>query len=92
MHFNVGDTVLRYRKNVPTLNDLITEHVVSKGMVNKIAGSGLNCSCLNLAFTRNPHDAIYNLMSEKVRNSIRVTKSQRVIHSLNKYFATLCEI
>ena len=80
------------RKNVPTLNDLISKHVVSKGMANKIAGSGLNFSCLKLAYTRNPHDGIYNLLSEKVRNSIRVTKSQRVIHSLNKYFATLCEI
>ena len=79
------------RKNVPTLNDLISEHVVSKGMANKIAGSGLNFSCLKLAYTRNPH-GIYNLLSEKVRNNIRVTKSQRVIHSLNKYFATLREI
>ena len=35
---------------------------------------------------------IYNLLSENVRNNIRVTKSHGVIHSLNEYFATLCEI
>lgn len=50
-------------KNGPTLNDLISEYVVSTGMANKIAGSGLNFSCFKLAYTRNLHDRISNLFS-----------------------------
>ncbi|XP_056018747.1 uncharacterized protein LOC125669025 [Ostrea edulis] len=67
------------RKNIPTLNHLINEKVVSKGMASKIAGSGLNFRCLQLAYRRDPHDGIQNLLSEKVRNGVRVTKSQKVI-------------
>jgi DNA polymerase III alpha subunit (gram-positive type) len=80
------------RKNVSTLNHLITENVVSKSMANKIAGSGLDFRCLQLAYRRDPHDGIQNLLSENVRNGVRVTKSQKVIFALNKYFVSTCEV
>ncbi|XP_061186114.1 uncharacterized protein LOC133195733 [Saccostrea echinata] len=80
-------------KNAPSLEHLVREKILSKSMANKIAGSGLNFRFLQMAYTRNPQDGILNLLSEQVldTNHVRVTKSQKVISCLNKYFASKCE-
>lgn len=83
---------LQIQQNLPSLEHLVEERVISKNMAKKIAGSGLNLKFLLLAYSRNPSEGILNLFSEPiVSNRVRVTKSQKVIASLNKYFASNVE-
>lgn len=83
---------LQIQQNLPSLGHLVDERVITKNMANKIAGSGLNLKFLQLAYSRNPSEGILNLFSEPiVSNRVRVTKSQKVIASLNKYFASNVE-
>uniref|UniRef100_A0A8W8P2F2 Exonuclease domain-containing protein n=1 Tax=Magallana gigas TaxID=29159 RepID=A0A8W8P2F2_MAGGI len=83
---------LQIQQNLPSLGHLVDERVITKNMANKIAGSGLNLKFLQLAYSRNPSEGILNLFSEPiVSNRVRVTKSQKVIASLKKYFASNVE-
>ncbi|XP_062592816.1 uncharacterized protein LOC134254308, partial [Saccostrea cucullata] len=82
---------LEKQKNCPSLEHLVKDRVISRSMVNKIAGSGLNYRYLQLAYYRNPSEGILNLLSEPVQNTVRVTKSQKVISSLNNHFAANIE-
>lgn len=61
-------------------------------MANKIAGSGLNFKFVQLDYSRNPSEGVLNLFSEPIVSNIeRVTKSLKVIASLNKNFASNVE-
>ena len=79
-------------KNLPSLQCLIDQNVISLGMAKKIAGSGLDFSCLNLACKRN-QDGIYALFTEKSLNCkfVRVTNSKRILDSVNEFFMSLNE-
>ena len=72
MHLNVVDTVLRLERN-----DLITEHmhVVSKGLVNKIAWGGLNFSCLKLV--QGIHMMQSTIYCQKKRQTVFVGQNHR---------------
>nr|XP_022290026.1 uncharacterized protein LOC111101728 [Crassostrea virginica] len=79
-------------KNLPSLQCLIDQNVISLGMAKKIAGSGLDFSCLNLECKRN-QDGIYALFTEKSLNCkfVRVTNSKRILDSVNEFFMSLNE-
>ena len=79
-------------KNLPSLQCLIDQNVISLGMAKKIAGSGLDFSCLNLACKRN-QDGIHALFTEKSLNCkfVRVTNSKRILDSVNEFFMSLNE-
>lgn len=74
------------QKNVLSLEYLV-KITVPKTVANRIAGSGFSYKYLKAAYFGNPTEGIFNLLSEQVRNSVRVTKSQKVISSTN-YFAS----
>lgn len=82
---------LEVRKNLPSLEHLISEKIVSRHIANRIAGSGLCFSFLQLVYNRDSKDGIYNLFSENVEKAPRVTKSLKICSSLNKYFSSSCE-
>lgn len=82
---------LEVRKNLPSLEHLISEKIVSRHVANRIAGSGLCFSFLQLVYNRDSKDGIYNLFSENVKKAPRVTKSLKICSSLNKYFSSSCE-
>ncbi|XP_033758265.1 uncharacterized protein LOC117340610 [Pecten maximus] len=48
----------RVRVNLPSLKGLVGRKISSGAMARKAAGSGLNYSCLKLAYTRNGVDAV----------------------------------
>ena len=79
-------------KNLPSLQCLVDQKVISLGMAKKVAGSGLNFSSLNLASKRN-EDGIYALFTEKSSHgkSVRVTNSKKILHSANSFFMSLNE-
>ena len=79
-------------KNLPSLQCLVDQKVISLGMAKKVAGSGLNFSSLNLASKRN-EDGIYALFTEKSSHgkSVRVTNSKKILHSVNSFFMSLNE-
>uniref|UniRef100_A0A8W8JFW7 Exonuclease domain-containing protein n=1 Tax=Magallana gigas TaxID=29159 RepID=A0A8W8JFW7_MAGGI len=82
---------LEVRKNLPSLEHLISEKIVSRHIANRIAGSGLCFSFLQLVYNRDSKDGIYNLFSDNVKKAPRVTKSLKICSSLNKYFSSSCE-
>ena len=70
------------QKNLLSLEYLV-KITVPKTVANRIAGSGFSYKYLKAAYFGNPTEGIFNLLSEQVRNSVRVTKSQKVISSTN---------
>ncbi|XP_029207906.2 uncharacterized protein LOC114971528 [Acropora millepora] len=72
--------------NLQTLHPLVTTKVVSKGMAEKIAGSGLTFHHLQLSFQRGGQDGLTNILSEKINGKARVTKNRRIISQLSNFF------
>ncbi|XP_061169509.1 uncharacterized protein LOC133178849 [Saccostrea echinata] len=77
--------------NLPSLQPLVNQKIISCPIAKKIAGSGLQYKHLELAFTRDPIEGIYSLSSEQSGKSVRVTKSKNVTVKLVNYFASLRE-
>ncbi|XP_061186226.1 uncharacterized protein LOC133194248 [Saccostrea echinata] len=77
--------------NLPSLQILISQKVISVGMAKKIAGSGLKYEHLLQAFKRNQTEGLFDLCQEQYKSSVRVTKSKKVIEKMINYFAKLSE-
>lgn len=78
--------------NLPSLQPLIDQKVISVGMGRKIAGSGLNYDHLHLAFKMDPTDGISKLCKEEHGGFARVTKSKKIIGRIVNFFVNLNEI
>ncbi len=52
-------------KNVTSLNELIQKKVLGKAMAEKVARSGLRLEHLQLAYRRQGHDGVANLLAER---------------------------
>ena len=72
--------------NLRTLQPLIASKAVSKGMAEKIAGSGLTLHHLQLSFERGGEDGLNSILSDHVNGKPRVTKNRRIISQLSNYF------
>ena len=72
--------------NSATLQHLVTCGVISKGMSEKIAKSGLCYLHLRLAYEGNGEDGIQALFSERFNGSARITKSKKIISSVAQHF------
>ena len=72
--------------NLRTLQPLIASEVVSKGMAEKIAGSGLTLHHLQLSFERGGEDGLISILSDHVNGKARVTKNRRILSQLSDYF------
>ena len=75
------------RRRLSTLSTLINQNILSKGMANKIAKSGLELAHLEAVYNRNneKHNAITRLLSERFKGKIRVTNNKKVICGLVKW-------
>ena len=74
--------------NLPSLSCLLSNKVMGKDMVERVAASGLQFGHLQLAFKRSNEDGIRKIFSEI--NSIgkaRVMKSKKIISSVNEYLS-----
>ena len=69
--------------NSQTLHPLVTTKVASKGMAEKIAGSGSTLHHLQLSFQRGGQDGLTNILSEKINGKARVTNNRRIISQLS---------
>ena len=65
--------------NMNTLQPLLVAKVVSKGMAEKIAGSNLQISHMNLAVQRGGLEGIASILSETINGKARVTRSIKVL-------------
>ena len=72
--------------NLATLQHLVIWRVISKGMNEKIAKSGLCYRHLRLAYERNGEDGIQALFSERFNGIVRITKSKKIISSVAQHF------
>ncbi|XP_033762241.1 transcription intermediary factor 1-beta-like [Pecten maximus] len=85
----------RVRVNLPSLKGLVGRKILSGAMARKAAGSGLNYSCLKLAYTRNGVDGIRNVFGEKC--GMKGSRVWRVLNlcvvprSLVTYTCSLCD-
>lgn len=79
------------QSNLPSLQPLIGQKIISCPIAKKIAGSGLQLKHLELAYSRDPVEGIYSLFSEQCGKSVRVSKSRKVTGKLVEYFASLRE-
>ena len=75
-------------KNVQTFHPLISSKVISKGLAEKAASSGLTYRHLQVAFKRQGESGLKSVLGEKFNGKVRVTKSIRVISSLLDYLNT----
>ena len=71
-----------------SLQELVAKKVLSKGMADKVAASGLAIEHLVLAHRRNTEKGIEILFSEKVHGARRVTASKKIIQSVTQYMLT----
>lgn len=74
------------KRNMPSLQVLVNQKIITAGMARKIAGSDLSLRHLQLVHKRIGRDGLSALLSETVAGRVRVSKSQKVISSLCDYF------
>eukprot|EP00105_Crassostrea_gigas_P043178 XP_019927326.1 PREDICTED: uncharacterized protein LOC105339156 [Crassostrea gigas] len=72
--------------NLPSLQGLVNEKIITKCMGRKIAASDLNYAALKLAFSRGEEEGIRQVLSEECGSRPRVTKSSIIIHSIAEHF------
>ena len=61
---------------------------VSKGMVLKIAQSGLGYDHMRLAFNRKEEEGLRAVLMELVKGKSRVTKEKGVLDKIGQHFAS----
>lgn len=78
--------------NLPSLQPLIDQKIISVGIGRKIAERGLNYDHLHLAFKMNPMEGIPNLCKGQRGGLVRVTKNKKIIDKIVDFFVNLNEI
>jgi len=76
--------------NFPSFKDMISKKVLSKAMVQKIAGSGLNLQQMQLFHDRGGYDGLHSVLSAKQRghkSKCRVTASKKVLRTLSDHLS-----
>ena len=71
--------------NSASLQVLLNNGTITKGMCQKIAGSGLSIAHLKLAFSRDEMNGIRQLFTEKFEGKARVTASKAIIMKVNSH-------
>ena len=73
-------------ENLPSLEKIISEKALSKGMAERTAKSGLNFRYLKLACNRKGLDGIQELFAELDCNGqVRVTKNKKIVKKLFEF-------
>ena len=74
------------QNNLATLQILVTQKVLSSGMAEKMAASGLKFSHLEIVYQRGGVDGLKDLCTEKFGGKCRVTSEKRILTALGYYF------
>ena len=77
------------KKNIESFQPLLEGSILSKGMIDKAAGSGLRYEHMMVVFRRDGDVGISSLLSEDFNGKPRVTKNKTIIASLTQYFHSL---
>ncbi|XP_062596747.1 uncharacterized protein LOC134258225 [Saccostrea cucullata] len=72
--------------NLPSLQGLVSDKIITMSMGKKIATSDLNYAALKLAFHRGGEEGIRQVFSEECGGGPRVTKSSKIIHAVAEHF------
>ncbi|XP_006813185.1 DNA polymerase III PolC-type-like [Saccoglossus kowalevskii] len=86
--FSVSDviTYLKYsatkKKNLSSLQKLVSNNILSQYMIERIAGSGLNFRHLLLCYKRGGQDGLVELFQEKINGEVRVTEKTTIVAKL----------
>ena len=76
----------RKQQNLLTLQTLVAQKVLSSGMAEKMAASGLKFSHLEIVFQRGGVNGLKDLCTEKFGGKCRVTADKRILSTLGGYF------
>ena len=76
--------------NLPSLQNLVKEKVLSKTMCKKMAASNLNYPAFKLAYSRGEEEGIRQVLSESCGKGPRVTKSSKIINAISQHFRKSC--
>ena len=74
------------QNNLDTLQILVAQKVLSSGMADKMAASGLKFLHLELVFQRGGVAGLKDLCTEKFGGKCRVTADKRILSALGSYF------
>ena len=80
------DFLDKKRENLSSLQPLIQAKVITKGMAEKVASSGLTIAHLQLAFQRSAAGGISNVLMERFQDKPRVTRNKCVIAKICNFF------
>ena len=85
------DFLYNKKISIASFHALLQNKVLSKGMIEKAAISGLRFEHLHIVFTRAGETGLRSLLSEVFNGKVRVTKSSNIHLSLINYFKCLNE-
>lgn len=74
------------KENLKTFSPFIQSGVVSRGIADKMAASGLNLYHLHFAFENGGTDGLYNVLTENVEDKPRVTNNNKILTQICKFF------
>jgi len=80
------DFLDKKRENLSSLQPLIQAKVITKGMAEKVASSGLTITHLQLAFQRGAADGLSNMLMERFQGKPRVTRNKCVVANICNFF------
>lgn len=64
----------------------LASKVITKGMAEKVASSGLTITHLQLAFQRGAADGLSDVLMERFQGKPRVTRNTRVVANICNFF------
>ena len=79
------DQLQRKKDNTGTFRELRENNVLSKGMIDKAAESGLRYRHLKVAFQRDGEDGVRAIFSEKYNGKARVTAQKKIIKTVSEF-------
>ena len=80
---------MQEHENLLTLQPLTDNNIVSKTMVAKIAGSGLQFGHLKTIFQRKGYDGLSAVLKAKVSKGVRVSSKTAIISGICEFFENL---
>ena len=75
--------------HLSSLEVLTDKNILTKGMAQKVAGSGLNIFHLKLARSRDEISGISQLFKEKFDGKARVTNNKKIIAKVNDFLSQI---
>ena len=75
--------------NEATFVSLLNENVLSKGMIVKMAESGLRYEHLQITYSQSGDEGVVGLLTEQIHGKPRVTKNRKIHQSVIQYLKSI---